>query len=90
MAGTFSSGRVRRILIPVGVFLTGLAVLGVPIARLAPLALLLACPMMMLGMHGSHGADDHHPVHERDARVRRNGDPVTRERIDPATRDADR
>ena len=40
--------------IPVALLVVGTA--GIPIARLFPLAFLIACPIMMMGMHGSHGS----------------------------------
>ncbi len=43
-------------LIGIPVVLLALGTAGVSIASVLPLALLLACPLMMLGMHGGHGS----------------------------------
>ncbi len=43
-------------LIGIPVVLVALGTAGVSIASVLPLALLLACPLMMLGMHGGHGS----------------------------------
>jgi hypothetical protein len=40
--------------IPIALVLFGTA--GIPIATLFPLAFLIACPLMMMGMHGGHGS----------------------------------
>jgi hypothetical protein len=40
--------------IPVALLVLGTA--GIPIATLFPLAFLIACPLMMMGMHGGHGS----------------------------------
>lgn len=43
-------------LIGIPVMLVALGTSGASIASVLPLALLLACPLMMLGMRGGHGS----------------------------------
>jgi hypothetical protein len=43
---------------PIALVVLGTA--GVPIATLLPLAFILACPLMMMGMHGGHGGHGGH------------------------------
>ena len=45
--------------IPVALLVLGTA--GIPMATLLPFAFVVACPLMMMGMHGSHGS--HGQVH---------------------------
>jgi hypothetical protein len=35
--------------------LVALVSAGIPLASLLPFAIVLACPLMMMGMHGGHG-----------------------------------
>jgi hypothetical protein len=56
-------------MIGIPVALLGLGAAGIPIARLFPLAFLIACPLMMMGMHGGRAS---HGNHGRDNRIRGN------------------
>jgi hypothetical protein len=61
--------------IALAIVVVGLVALGVPASTLLVGALVLACPLMMLFMHGGHGAggqhsnhqDVDHDAHDRDA-----------------------
>ncbi len=43
-------------LVGIPIVLVVLGTAGVSIASVLPLAFLVACPLMMMGMHGGHGA----------------------------------
>jgi hypothetical protein len=43
-------------LVGVPIVLVALGIGGVSLASVLPLAFLVACPLMMMGMHGGHGS----------------------------------
>ncbi|WP_433498822.1 DUF2933 domain-containing protein [Sphaerimonospora sp. CA-214678] len=49
--------------IALAILIVGLVATGVPISTILLALLVLACPLMMLFMHGSHGDHDTHGGH---------------------------
>ena len=83
--------------------LVALEVVGVPVERALPFLLVLACPLLMLGMHGSHGGHDegtgqHQPqpgphAHAEHADLQahtEHADLMTADEVDPTERERDR
>jgi len=49
----------------VPIVLVALGTAGVSVASILPLLFLVACPLMMMGMHGGHGKKDEHAEPEK-------------------------
>jgi len=71
MAHSGNGGRLRALLIGGAGAAIGAGLLGVPLGTILFVGLLLVCPLMMMGMHGSHS--EHETV--RDEPIPRESSP---------------